>query len=72
MELELPFNRWFAKSKFFKRTGFRLGVQQLLNRQQEMLIYGAEDPFSADFEGGYQWGSTVGRRFYLHFRYQLM
>ncbi|AFC24420.1 hypothetical protein [Saprospira grandis] len=72
MELELPFNRWFSKSKFFKQTGFRLGVQQLLNRQQKTLIYGAEDPFSTDFEGGYQWGSTVGRRFYLHFRYQLM
>ncbi|WCL82685.1 TonB-dependent receptor [Saprospira sp. CCB-QB6] len=60
----------FPKINFLAHCSIYFSMQQLLNNQQP-AYYGAEDPFSPNFEGGYQWGSYLGRRFIISFKYGL-
>jgi outer membrane receptor for ferrienterochelin and colicins len=48
-----------------------VGSENITNFRQQQVIENINNPFSVDFDGSKVWGPTLGRTFYLGFRYEM-
>jgi outer membrane receptor for ferrienterochelin and colicin len=47
------------------------GAENMFDFRQEKVIFGASDPFGAEFDATNVWGPVIGRNIYLGIRYNL-
>ncbi|MBK8983138.1 MAG: TonB-dependent receptor [Ignavibacteria bacterium] len=63
--INMQINRNFSNFEIYA------GIDNLLDFMQENPIIAADDPFGPYFDTSYIWGPTMGREFYLGFRFKL-
>lgn len=58
-------------TKFFRNWSVYVGGENLTNFKQKNPIISAENPYGPDFDATMVWGPTIGRKFYVGFRYNI-
>jgi len=72
---EAPF-RWYPQlmaqiTKYFRTWSIYAGAENMTNFRQKSPIFGAADPYGADFDASMVCGPTTGWKVYVGFRYDL-
>lgn len=58
-------------TKNFRTWSVYAGAENITDFKQKNPIVSADNPFSSDFDATMVWGPTMGRKFYVRFRYTL-
>lgn len=58
-------------TKFFRTWSVYIGGEDLGNFKQKNPIISADNPHSPNFDATMVWGPTMGRKFYIGFRYNI-
>lgn len=58
-------------TKFFRNWNVYLGAENLTNKKQKNPIIASNSPYGPDFDATMVWGPTLGRKFYIGFRYNI-
>lgn len=58
-------------SKFYRNWSVYLGGENLTNKKQKNPIVASDSPYDPDFDATMVWGPTLGRKFYIGFRYNI-
>ncbi len=58
-------------TKNFRTWSVYAGAENITDFKQKNPIVSADNPFSSDFDATMVWGPTMGRKFYVGFRYTL-
>lgn len=58
-------------TKFFRNWSVYLGAENLTNKKQKNPIVASDSPYGPDFDATMVWGPTLGRKFYIGFRYNI-
>ncbi len=64
MSVVIPLNQYFGGFDFFKKFDLIVGTDNVLGKKSDDIILQAENPFSAEMDGGVRNGSALGARFY--------
>ena len=58
-------------TKFYRNWSVYLGAENLTNKKQKNPIVASDSPYGPDFDATMVWGPTLGRKFYIGFRYNI-
>lgn len=59
-------------TKFFKNWSVYVGAENITDFTQKNPIIGSDQPFGNDFDATMVWGPTIGRKFYMGLRFNIM
>lgn len=58
-------------TKFYRNWSVYIGAENLTNKKQKNPIIASDSPCGPNFDATMVWGPTLGRKFYIGFRYNI-